>query len=325
MQYDHYYLVTKQHHRRRRQLEKLKTTKRKKYHSKYVYEWHSNKHKKYKRAEWEINIHFEYETKLIFSNTDYEEYEIEEQHEITVEEKEPLNELDNNNSNTNMSLSSCFEEIEIDFYNQQPVNIQFPSAVTSYITSLYDNNNNSDITEHINGLLNSVRYWSIDKQHIHGQATVIGPFLDELMEIFVDDDITMNCSMDVIFLILELVGDAIFWLRKPGLNIFKWSTNSTIRNKNDRNSIMPQTQFKGSYAFRDDEFYFSGYIENEKMRQILNDNPSVGYYQDLDFVFVVFLLLGLVPNTQSAYYRWYFNQKLLSALPGYVPFAALLK
>merc|ERR1711933_174020 len=117
----------------------------------------------------------------------------------------------------------------------------------------------------------------------------------------------------------ELVGDAILWLRKPGLNIFKWSTNSTYRRSRTKLHVLPK-------AFNDGEFYFSGYIVgNDKMRQLLNDCPSLQCYQDLDWCFVVFLLLGLVPTAQSSYFRYYFNQKLLSALPGYVPFATLLR
>jgi len=112
---------------------------------------------------------------------------------------------------------------------------------------------------------------------------------------------------------MRTVGDAIIWLRKPGLNILKWSAN---KNKTIR--------FKDGYAFKTNEFFFSGYCGTDKVRQLLSDNHSLFCYQDLDFCFVIFLLLGLVPTTQSRYYRCYFNQKLMAALPGYVPFATLL-
>ena len=44
---------------------------------------------------------------------------------------------------------------------------------------------------------------------------------------------------------------------------------------------------------------------------------------DLDWCFVAFLLLGLVPRIENDFFRWYFNQKLMSAVPPNCPFKAL--
>jgi len=202
MQYDEYYIV-KEHQRRRRQLEKLKTTKKRKYQSnKYFYEWQSNKHKKFKRAGWQINVLFEYETKLINGDSDdcFAESEIEKEHQIIIQEQQNEQTIADK-----VSLSSYFNQIEADFYQQNAVqNIQFPVAITSHIASLYANNSN-----HIRSLLQSARYWNSHRQINSSldiaaeQATVIGTFCDELFSIF--DELKFDYSMDVVLLILECV------------------------------------------------------------------------------------------------------------------------
>ena len=148
--------------------------------------------------------------------------------------------------------------------------------------------------------------------------------MDELIEIFKENEnnkiICKNIPIEIIYCISQLVGNAIIWLRKPGLNIFKWSVNSTINITNIK-------KWKFKYNI-ENEFYFSGYIGNETMNELLllnNNNNKYKQYLDLDWCFVAFLLLGLIPKNENKYFKWYFNQKLLSALPSTYPFKLLLK
>jgi hypothetical protein len=44
---------------------------------------------------------------------------------------------------------------------------------------------------------------------------------------------------------------------------------------------------------------------------------------DLDWCFVTFLLLGLMPDIENDFFRWYFNQKLMSAISESCSFSAI--
>eukprot|EP00484_Ammonia_sp_Unknown_P023913 CAMPEP_0197036750 /NCGR_PEP_ID=MMETSP1384-20130603/14160_1 /TAXON_ID=29189 /ORGANISM="Ammonia sp." /LENGTH=450 /DNA_ID=CAMNT_0042466957 /DNA_START=27 /DNA_END=1376 /DNA_ORIENTATION=+ len=247
------------------------------------------------------------------------------------------------------TLSSRFDAIEYDYYysSVSTQHLDFPQKFVSHIVSLYESSTCNDI----NGLLNSARVW----HHDLGQIVVIGSYLDELITIF--QDVISDCPMDIIYCISELVGNAIIWLRKPGINIFRWSATSTVNiTKHNVQNLNPYKLFKErqkntnirKWKFRyshkttsshgdgdqeeeekqddvdDDkknEFYFSGYIGNNTMKELLmlSENINNHQYLDLDWCFVVFLLLGLIPKNENEYFRWYFHQKLLCALPATYP------
>ena len=250
-----------------------------------------------------------------------------------------------------ISISTCFDSIEYDFYSSKNSSkkrhLEFPSTFIYHITSLYESSSSEQ--NDINGLLNSARSWNNE----YGQVVVIGTYLDELIKIFKEN--TDNIPTDLIYTISEFTGNAIVWLRRtnPGLNIFKWSVNTKIdKNRNyehhdkyehddqhyhlyqdklKRKRNLRKWKFKINNALKQDEFkefFFSGYIGNDTMKELLllnSGNNRYNQYLDLDWCFVAFLLLGLVPKYENSYFKWYFNQKLLSALPPTFPFKYLLK
>ena len=322
-------LMVKEHHRRKRAIHKLNKTKRhnlngvKENNSKYG-EWYQRKHNKH------FHIYLEYEIKsindCIYNNDiwiDIEEDIITttntpnnstkntaQKHEILVLDSSDTDDTDNESEN-DISLSTCFEAIEYDIINDESENVylEFPSQFLHSFASLYSPSD--DIQSHIDALLKSVRYWNVSRTDIHsgieGQAVIIGSHLNELICTLHAHTLLSECPIDIIYIISELVGNAIVWLRKPGLNILKWSPK-------ERKT-----------------FYFSGYIDCQseyclKLKEILlNDTNDYTQYLDLDWCFVVFLLLGLIPNQKNQYFRWYFNQKLLSAFADNYPFQLLLK
>ena len=59
------------------------------------------------------------------------------------------------------------------------------------------------------------------------------------------------------------------------------------------------------------------YLKLDITMSILNNWEKYNLeYLDLDWFFVAFLYLGLLPKTAQNYFKSYFNQKLLCALPG---------
>ena len=342
-------LIAKERHRRKRRLIKLNKSKRQRLLSEQQNDNH--KYGKYKKSKYNqesvLNIYLDISTTtttatLIIDDDDYYYYyyyddtindEIISYDDNNDNYNKQQTENNNNNNDNNtqqqqqkqqqqqqqcedISISSYFESMECDYFSRnrsKKTYLEFPSKFMYHIKSLYESSSISTEQNDINGLLKSARSWNDNE---YGQVVIIGSYLDELIKIFKENENMDNIlPMDIIYTISELTGSAIIWLRKPGLNIFKWSVNTKIK-----------YNIYNKYKY---EFYFSGYIGNDiMMKELLllnNCNNKYNQYLDLDWCFVAFLLLGLIPKYQNSYFKWYFNQKLLSSFSPSFPFKYLLK
>ena len=70
------------------------------------------------------------------------------------------------------------------------------------------------------------------------------------------------------------------------------------------------------------EWYFSGFnsmnqdildILNIDINDYYNDNNNT--FLDLDWCFILFLLLGVIPIKETQYITWYIDNKILNAIP----------
>lgn len=362
-------LIAKEQHRRKRRLTKLNKSKRQRLLSEQQNDNHKYGKFKYERnskynQEWVLNVYLDISTNTTTATviiddyyycSYYDEDDISYHHDQEIQTQQHHdNDINNDNNNKqrkytkkesedddneDISISTHFESIEYDYFFSKNLSkktyLKFPSTFICHIQSLYESSSISTEQNDINGLLNSARSWN---NNHYGQVVVIGTYLDELIKIFKEN--TDNIlPMDIIYTISEFTGSAIIWLRKPGLNIFKWSVNTKIKyqynynlNKQyNKKRNLRKWKFKiKNNKLKKDEFYFSGYIGNDLMMKellLLNDanNNKYNQYLDLDWCFVAFLLLGLIPKYQNSYFKWYFNQKLLSALSPSFPFKYLLK
>eukprot|EP01083_Nonionella_stella_P234875 826441_1 len=289
-------LMAKEQHRRKRRLERLNKMKRHKF-VKYSKKHHTKYHCKHRTIYLAIEMEYQYED----SQDTYQYVEIEDitnTDQLHAQQPKKRRKYIKKNhckckqqtEQNEISLSASFKRIECSLYDhhKEIMRLEYPKKFIYNITSLYESS--TEIENHIHGLLNSARYWTC----IEGQSVVIGSYLDELIHIF--RNVLTEYPLDIIYMISELVGNAIIWLRRPGLNIFKWSVQS--------------------------DFFFSGYLDIDSDYL---DRCQCSQYVDLDWYFVVFLLLGLIPKHKTNYFMHCFNQKLLSALPGTYPLKLLFK
>jgi len=309
---------------------------------------------KYKQAGWMLNVHLEYETNCIYNDPPYDDeelliaikatlvlnnnehnnrydmesgtyyrynYNAHEQEtdsddtddsddtEIDCEsEIESEIESDANNAVVPPTLSSSFDAIECEYHCSSCTRtrgLRLPSPLLAHLTSLYECSARNDVS----GLLQSARFWHNDD---YGQCVVIGAYLNEIVDSF--QTTLSEVPTDCILIVSEYVGDAILWLRQPGVNVFKWSATTSIGIR--KSSVETGLHKRNNQLVCDDQFYFSGYTGDYRIQDmLLLHDATTGEYLDLDWCFVVFLSLGLIPTHENAYYRWYFHQKLLSALP----------
>ena len=322
----HVKLIAKEQHRRKRRLIKLNKSKRQQnFNNHYKY---GSKYKKSKNNQQYYYYHhcyayYDYQSDQIVNvnnnnNNNDQQYQVQMQDmqdiQYNKENNQTIWKTQQETDNDNVSISTHFESIECDYYLancSKKKYLQFPSTFIYHITSLYESGSESLISSEqndINGLLKSARSWNDNE---YGQVVIIGTYLDELIKIFKENR-NYILPMDIVYTISQLTGSAIIWLRKPGLNIFKWTLNYQLKER----------KFNIN-----NEFFFSGYIGNDIiMKELLllnNANNKYNQYLDLDWCFVAFLLLGLIPKYQNSYFKWYFNQKLLSALPPSFPFKYL--
>jgi len=198
------------------------------------------------------------------------------------------------------TLSSFFAHITRGTSDADEWTMLFPAQLAQYIQCLYTEPSERD---HIASLLRSVRCW----RHPQGQVAMIGADRVELVQSLRDGRLSEHCPLDVLLVIADMAEGVIVWLRRTGLNIVQWP------------------------ALPGRDFFFSGYVQNEHLQSLLlggdidygHVDERCSQYVDLDWCFVAFLLLGVVPGEHNEYFRSYFNQKLMSAIPGQYPATVL--
>ena len=120
---------------------------------------------------------------------------------------------DDDDQRADISLSAYFEAAECCSARQRSVKLEFSSKSMEHLCGLYTPSSRKAIV----GMLRSARCGRFE----HGQVTVIGTAANELVDVL--EGVVVDCPMDIIYAITDFVGNALVWLRAPGMNAVKWS------------------------------------------------------------------------------------------------------